>query len=253
MPSVTLFVPCLVDQVSPEIGVSSFQLLRHAGFDVSYFPEATCCGQPAFNAGHQPEALRVARHFVDTLFEADAPLVCPSGSCTAMVQKFHPMLDWSEADARKSRAVSGRVVELSRFLVRAGALASMEGRHEGVVAFHNSCHAFRELGIDDEPWALLDRVSDARWVDVGEPVCCGFGGLFSLELPSTAATMAKSRLEPFVTKGVETLVSNDPGCVMHLKKEAESLGYDLDVVHLAVFMARSLGLPTDTLELPRER
>jgi Fe-S oxidoreductase len=57
--------------------------------------------------------------------------------------------------------------------------------------------------------------------------------------------MAKSRLEPFVSQGVRTLVSNDPGCILHLRNEAQALRYELDVVHLTEFLARSMDLMTE--------
>jgi L-lactate dehydrogenase complex protein LldE len=240
--AVTLFVPCLVDNVYPEIGISSTLLLEHAGFSVQYYPRATCCGQPGFNAGQTNEALKVARRFVDTLEADDAPLVCPSGSCTAMVRSFYPELFRDSKQVGAAAAVSGRVVEFSEFLVRAGALEHFGGEHSGRVAFHDSCHAFRELRVYDAPRALLHRVEGVEWVDVGEPACCGFGGLFSIKLPKTAASMAKSRLEPFVARGVKTLVSNDPGCILHLRKEAVALGYELQILHLAEFLARSMDL-----------
>lgn len=247
---VTLFVPCLVDQVYPEMGIATFQLLRYLGYDVDYHAEATCCGQPAFNAGQRAEALKVARHFVDTVSASSAPLVCPSGSCAAMVKNFYPQLFVEDAFREQAQTVSGRVVELSAFLSREGQTQKLAGRFEGVVGFHNSCHAARELRIVQEPWELLKRIEGPTWVDLGEPACCGFGGLFSIKLPHVAGSMAKSRLSGFVDRGVDTLVSNDPGCIMHLRKETEALGLHMEVLHVVEFLAKSLGLPSDSLEVP---
>lgn len=240
--AVTLFVPCLVDNVYPEIGISSTLVLEHAGFSVQYYPAATCCGQPGFNAGQTDEARKVARRFVDTIPDDGAPLVCPSGSCTAMVRNFYTELFRGTEHAARAAASSKRVLEFSEFLVKRAPLERLTGRHTGRVAFHDSCHALRELGIRDAPRALLARVAGVDWVELGEPACCGFGGLFSIKLPKTASGMAKSRLEPFVARGVQTLVSNDPGCVLHLRKEATTLGHALEVVHLSEFLARSLSL-----------
>jgi L-lactate dehydrogenase complex protein LldE len=255
--AVCLFVPCLVDQLYPEIGISAYQLLRHLGYEVRYYPEATCCGQPAFNAGQREQALKVARNFVDTLAREDAPLVCPSGSCSAMVAKFYPALFAGERLEAAARALSERVVEFSVFLAREGLVGTLAASSEtaslvnaapGTVGFHNSCHSFRELHIHSEPYALLSRGVNVECVDVGEPACCGFGGLFSIKLPGVAAGMAKSRLESFVQKGVRTLVSNDAGCIMQLRKESVALGFDLEVLHLTEFLARRLGLPTHSLD-----
>jgi L-lactate dehydrogenase complex protein LldE len=240
--AVTLFVPCLVDHVYPEIGISSTLLLEHAGFSVHCYEGATCCGQPGFNAGQTSAALEVAGRFVDTLRTVDAPLVCPSGSCTAMVRNFYGELFRGSERSNDASVVSGRVFEFSEFLVGRAMHTRFSGKFEGRVAFHDSCHALRELRIQEAPRELLRRVAGVEWVDVGEAACCGFGGLFSLKLPGVARGMAQSRLEPFVARGVQILVSNDPGCIMHLRQEASALGFELDIVHLSEFLARSMGL-----------
>ena len=58
-----------------------------------------------------------------------------------------------------------------------------------------------------------------------EPVCCGFGGLFAFKFSPIAETMAKARLETFVNNNIETLVSNDPGCIMHMRQEVQAKKY----------------------------
>ena len=61
---VTLFIPCLIDQIYPEIGIDMAKILDHLGYQVRYNNQQTCCGQPAFNAGHRDEAHKVASKFI---------------------------------------------------------------------------------------------------------------------------------------------------------------------------------------------
>jgi Fe-S oxidoreductase len=49
--------------------------------------------------------------------------------------------------------------------------------------------------------------------------------------------MAKTRLEMYTSLGVDTLVSNDPGCIMHLRQEAKDKAIDIRIIHLAEFLA----------------
>ena len=67
---VALFVPCYVDLINPEVGVSVVRVLRKLGVEVVYPERQTCCGQPAFNSGFFDEARGVARHFLD-VFEKE--------------------------------------------------------------------------------------------------------------------------------------------------------------------------------------
>src|SRR5258706_14197845 len=88
---VALFIPCFVDQLFPNVGVAGVKVPPRVGVDV-FYPEAqTCCGQPAFNTGYWDEARDLARRYCDVFAGADA-IVCPSGSCTAMVRNFYPEL-----------------------------------------------------------------------------------------------------------------------------------------------------------------
>src|SRR6185312_844828 len=88
---VSLFVPCFVDQLTPEVAVDTVTVLRRIGWDVEFPQDQTCCGQPAFNTGYWDEAAPCAERFVRVFREAET-IVCPSGSCTTMVRKFYPEL-----------------------------------------------------------------------------------------------------------------------------------------------------------------
>ncbi len=233
---VSLFIPCLVDQVYPEMGLATVRLLERLGHEVDYDPRQTCCGQPAFNAGHHEEARAVAGVFLE-VFGGSETIVCPSGSCVAMVRNFFPSLFEGLGEHRAAVAVGGRVRELCEFLVAAGGADRLEGRLDGRFGFHNSCHASRELRLHDEPLALLSRVAGCEVVlPEGEPVCCGFGGLFSVKFEAIAAAMARSRVEVFRELGVDALISNDPGCIMHMRQECAEREIDLRVLHVAEFL-----------------
>ncbi|MCA9113425.1 MAG: (Fe-S)-binding protein, partial [Planctomycetaceae bacterium] len=81
---VGLFIPCYIDQFYPDVGMATLELLEKFGCDVE-FPEAqTCCGQPMANTGCLDQAKPLAEAFLKIFAPYDY-IVCPSGSCTAMV------------------------------------------------------------------------------------------------------------------------------------------------------------------------
>lgn len=240
-PTVALFIPCLVDQVYPEIGLAMAWILERLGYHVTYDPGQTCCGQPGFNAGHRHEALSVAHRFVD-VFEGKDNIVCPSGSCTGMVRNYYPVLFAKDSRAAQATSLGPRVFEFSEFLVREGKVEDIAGTASGRVGFHNSCHSYRELRIDSEPRKLLERIVGIEPVEIqGEPTCCGFGGLFCVKFKEVAAAMAKSRMEKFIDKGADVVVTNDPGCVFHMRQEVLAKGYPLRIRHLTEFLAEAMG------------
>ena len=215
---VALFVTCLVDLVVPEVGVATARVLQRAGHEV-VFPEGqTCCGQPAFNSGYREEAAKVLRATARALAEAEADaIVAPAGSCTTMVRTFAPGLEVEVP----------HVWELSEFLSEHGLPG---GKLEARVAYHDSCHMLRELGLSAQPRALLESVG-AELVDWEAERCCGFGGTFAVRQPELSVAMADEKLRSM--NGASVICGADPSCLMHLRGRLRKLGSDVRVAHLA--------------------
>jgi L-lactate dehydrogenase complex protein LldE len=225
MPAVQLFATCLGDLAFPEAVEDAGRLLRAAGFEVVFPRRQVCCGQPAFNSGHHGAARRVAKTFVRA-FSRELPIVVPSGSCATMASHYLPELVGVEPF---------EVWELSAFLVHAGfrPLPRNAGQR---LAYHDSCHMLRELRISAQPRRLLGG-SGAELVPFARPdLCCGFGGTFSVRQPEVSLAMADDKLAD--TSGA-TIVTSDPGCLMHLRGRAEKVGGPR-VVHLASALARGI-------------
>lgn len=236
-----LFVPCYVDQIYPEVAVSAVRILRRLGVEVSYPEGQTCCGQPAFNSGFFEEARSVARHFLD-VFERDAAeyIVCPSGSCAAMVSHYYPFLfeDRGKEERDRYEALAGRVRELSDFLVNVlgveDAGASLGACCEGRAVFHTGCHQRRELGVLEEPRDLLGGVRGLELLEwENEELCCGFGGTFAVKMPDVSTAMADEKVRALRESGADTLVSCDSSCLMHLGGRLKHEGDRTRVLHLA--------------------
>ena len=223
---IQLFATCIGDLVLPEAVRDAAQLLADAGYEVEFPRGQVCCGQPAFNAGHRRAAARVARTFVRA-FSAELPVVVPSGSCATMVAHHLPQLVGSKPFD---------VWELSAFLARDD--VDVPARNAGrTLAYHDSCHMLRELGVSEPPRRLLER-SGATLVPLARPdLCCGFGGTFSLRQPEVSVALADDKLAS--AGAAEALVTADPGCLVHLRARAERTGGP-PVVHLATALARGL-------------
>src|SRR5919106_5758072 len=223
---IQLFATCLGDLLMPDAVADAERLLRDAGYEVEFPAGQVCCGQPAFNAGHRGAARRVARTF-EHAFSRERPIVCPSGSCATMVAHYLPELLGCEPY---------EVWELSAFLVQTE--ATLPVRNAGrALAYHDSCHMLRELGISDEPRRLLER-SGAQLVALPRPdLCCGFGGTFSVRQPEISVAMADEKLEG--ARGADALVTADPGCLLHLRARGARTGGQ-PVIHLATALARGV-------------
>src|SRR5580700_11759056 len=150
MPKVSLFIPCFVDQLTPEVGVDMVRVLRRIGYDVDFPKEQTCCGQPGFNSGYWNDARPLAERFV-RVFGMKESIVCPSGSCTTMVRNFYPELLAGTPLHGEAVKLGQRVFEFSEFLVRVASVTDVGAMFPYRVAYHDACHALRELRLKQEP------------------------------------------------------------------------------------------------------
>src|SRR2546428_41248 len=162
---VSLFVPCFVDQLLPEVAVDTVKVLRRVGCEVEFPEDQTCCGQPAFNTGYWEDARPCAEKFLRVFKDADV-VVCPSGSCTAMVRTFYPELLSSSPLRSEAIALGLRTFELSEFLVKVADLMDVGATFPHTVTYHASCHGLRELRLRDEPLQLLRNVKGLKLMEM---------------------------------------------------------------------------------------
>jgi L-lactate dehydrogenase complex protein LldE len=233
---VYFYATCLVDLFYPDAGMAGIQLLRQAGVKV-IFPEGqTCCGQPAFNCGYWEEARDVARTQV-ALFPRDLPIILPSGSCAGMMKVHYPELFHGEADEAQVRAFSGRVYELTQFLVDVLHVKLKDLGEPVKVTWHSSCHAVRDLGLRGEPQALIGQLSNVELAPLArEFECCGFGGTFSVRQPEISGAMAGDKASDAESTGATVLLSTDGGCLLNVNGTLEAKRSALRVQHIAEFL-----------------
>jgi L-lactate dehydrogenase complex protein LldE len=233
-----LFSTCLGDAVHPQVVRDAQRVLQAAGVEPVAIPGATCCGQPAWNSGFAADARRVARRTLHAMADLDA-VVAPSGSCTAMMRLHWRHLFHGDRDQELAERTSGRVFELSQYLVEELQTERLGTPLHRTVTYHDSCHMLRELHLHEPPRLLLRAVADLRELPRGDR-CCGFGGTFSVRYPDVATAMADDKLASAAASGSETVVSADPGCIMHIEGRAARTGAAVRVVHLATILAEAL-------------
>jgi L-lactate dehydrogenase complex protein LldE len=235
---VSLFVTCIVDQVFPQVGIAITQVLERLGYQVDFPKAQTCCGQPAFNSGYTEEARKIARHFLD-VFRDSETIIVPSGSCTSMIS--HHFADIFENDLQllaKAQALEPRVFEFSRFLLEVAGVEDVGARFDGVVTYHDSCHALRELRIKAGPRKLLSKVRGLTLAEMTTAEeCCGFGGTFSIKFPEVSGAMARTKIDSIQQTGASTIVSIDSSCLMQLQGVIDRAGLPIRTLHLAEVLA----------------
>ncbi len=234
-PSVQLFVTCLVDALAPQVGRATVAALEAAGCSVAFPEGQSCCGQPAFNVGLNENARKMAEHTLDVLDSTDGTVVIPSGSCAEMIVHHYPGLFEGTDREEQAARVAKRVRELTQFLVddlESDVGASCDGCK---LAFHYSCHGLRGLGLEDQPDRLLEAAD--RVPLAGDKECCGFGGIFSVEMPSISGAILEAKLAQIAESGADTVVGSDVSCLLHIEGGLRRRGMNIQVKHIAELVA----------------
>jgi L-lactate dehydrogenase complex protein LldE len=269
---VGLFIPCYVEQCYPDVGMATVEVLERLGVEVDYPEDQTCCGQPMMNSGCGDAARPLAERFM-RIFGGYEHVVCPSGSCVAMVRTLYRGLTEGGAGgggahagpreepvrqgphhgllqigrgplARLERATR----ELCEFLVDVLHVERAVGRFAHKVALHQSCHGLRELRLGsgserriapfNKVAALLSGLAGIELVELARPdECCGFGGTFAVGEEAISCAMGRDRIADHERAGAEIVTAVDMSCLMHLDGLIRRDRRPLRVMHVAEILA----------------
>lgn len=242
---VLLFLQCLSDRLAPDIVVATTRLLRAAGAEVVVPRRQHCCGLPAYDSGDWRSARAMAEQTIATLQSAD-DVVTPAPSCVVTMVGEYERLFRDDRDAqwpRRAARLAPRVHDLVSYLSGPARLATgvLDNGDREPVTVHRFCQSGNVLGHTDQMETLLRDLCGVPVRPLEENgVCCGFGGSTSLTAPEVAAGILDRKLTCVDDTRAATLVTDNPGCVLHLRGGADAGGRRLRVLHVAEYLAEHL-------------
>ncbi len=252
---VGLFIPCYIDQLFPDVGMATVEVLEKLGVQVDFPIEQTCCGQPMANTGCIEDTRPLAERFL-AIFRDYPYVVCPSGSCVSMVRHHYEAY---LAGRPGFEELKRKTMELCEFLVQVLGVERIDARFPHRVGLHNSCHGHRELRLGaaselvirpyNKVRKLLESVDGIQLTELDRPdECCGFGGTFAVNEQAVSTLMGMDRLQDHQQAGSEVITAADMSCLMHLDGLIRRNGKPLRVMHVAqIFAGRPLpGSPQAT-------
>lgn len=231
---VQLFIPCYIDQLYPQTGQNTLEILQKVGCEVIYNPNQTCCGQPAFNSGYWPETKALAEKFFRD-YDVDIPIVSPSGSCTGFIKQHYAKLFPNDSEKLAlCNTVSNQLFELSDFLCNQLHVVDLGAVFPHKVTLHRSCTAMREYGLTDQPERLLSHVKGLELIEMEESTtCCGFGGTFAIKQTDISTAMVAKKVEYALATGAEYIVGTEASCLMNITSYCQKQGLPIRGIHLA--------------------
>jgi L-lactate dehydrogenase complex protein LldE len=157
-----------------------------------------------------------------------------------MIKAHYPELLGEFPDLSKDvEALSKRTYELTDFLFNVIKLERIPGQYPATVTYHDSCSGLRELGVKQQPRALLSKVPNLQIKELATPEqCCGFGGTFAVKYAGISSRIADQKCDDIAATGVDAVVLGDLGCMLNIEGRLRRRGdKTTKVLHVAEILA----------------
>ncbi len=242
---VTYFVQCLTDWMFPDIGSAVADVLVRLGARVTFPSAQHCCGLVALDAGSLEPAKRMARHTIRVLERDGGDYIVTGGtSCAVAISYDYPHLfrdepEWKE----RALALAARMMDFTTFMHRIARLpdGALSGDTGEPATYHYFCQSYNVLKFREEPLHLVRDICGVRLAPLEDAnVCCGFGGSVSLNRPEMCRHILDRKLANVDNTGARVLITDNPGCIMHLRGGIEARRGPVRVLHTAQVVSRSL-------------
>jgi glycolate oxidase iron-sulfur subunit len=228
-----LLIGCVQRHFFPQVNAQTVRLLAAAGWDVVVPRDQGCCGALHLHAGRLPEFRRMGRALM-TAFAGDLDIVVTNAAgCGSAMKEYGHWLPGAEA-AQFSRQVR----DVSEVLVD----AELPLRDLPVtVTYHDACHLAHAQKVKTAPRTLLRRIPGLTLIELGEAdLCCGSAGVYNLVHPDMADTLGRRKLGRIRDTGARVVTAGNPGCLLHIARQARREGLDIEVVHPVELLGRAL-------------
>jgi L-lactate dehydrogenase complex protein LldE len=140
--------------------------------------------------------------------------------------------------AAKAQDFAGRCYELLSFLVDVRKVTSVSSKVRARVTYHDSCAGLREMGVKDQPRALLAGLEGVTLEEMRDAeVCCGFGGTFCVKYPEISNKIVTEKASCIDASGADLLLAGDLGCLLNMAGKLKREGSRVKARHVAEVLA----------------
>ena len=205
-------------------------LLNQLSFDVHIANNQSCCGALHQHNGEKQTAKQLLR-------ESQAQL---------KQLKTDSILFFSPACGERLKQIEGlNVVDIRTFIfneLQAHPLAFC--RPAQAIALHESCSHRNMLELKNLNFDLLNCVTGIQIIKSSNPtLCCGAGGIQSINYPQQAQALLQEKLASFDLTQTNILISDNIGCSLHIKTAISAYNPTIEIMHPVSFLARQFRQP----------
>lgn len=230
-PKLTLFLGCVARSAQPHALEAALLVLRRLGFQVEIPENQGCCGAMHRHNGFPQQADRLLAANADAL--GAAPAVGIASACVAELR--------TRSELAESHDICRLLADLD-WPDQAG-LTPLSSR----IAVHEPCSQRNMLRDGRAAYDLLRRIPDIELLPLPDnSFCCGAAGTYLLQRPEMSQTLLRPKLDQLSALGVDTLVTTNTGCALHLAAGIREARLSIEVLHPVELIARQLSCADDS-------
>jgi glycolate oxidase iron-sulfur subunit len=239
---VAMLTGCVQRVAFHHVNEATARVLSAEGCDVSAPARQGCCGALALHAGRLDMARAFARDLIAVLGNPRYErIVVNAAGCGSAMKEYGELLSDDPEWAERARHFSGRVRDVSEWLVELGAPRAVRHEIRARVAYHDACHLSHAQGVRSAPRALLSTIPGLVVMTAAEPdMCCGSAGIYNLVQPKPAAELGSRKVGHIAALDPDMVVTGNPGCTLQIGAAARARGIHWPVLHPIELLDRAI-------------
>jgi len=221
---VSLFTGCSGTAFDHRSIEDAIFLLNQLRFDVHIADNQTCCGALHQHNGQKQTARELLSKSQAQLKQNTRSVLFFSPACGEQLQQIKDL----------------SLIDIRTFIFDQLQLHPLKfSPPTKAIALHESCSHRNRLKLKDLNFDLLNCVAELQIIKSDNPsLCCGAGGIQSINYPQQAKALLKGKLASFDFSQANILISDNIGCSMHIKTAISAYNPAIEVMHPVSFLAR---------------
>jgi len=222
-----LFTGCSGAALDYQVISDTIDILNQLKFDVYISEQQNCCGALHQHNGQQKTASQLLDHCQKQLKpQRDRPLLFFSPTCGDRLKQID----------------NTHIIDARQFLL--GQLQQYPvafSTSDQPVALHESCSHRNRLKSKSLNTDLLNCIPKQQIIESNNPnLCCGAGGIQSINYPEQADALLQGKLKSFALTQTNILISDNIGCSLHIKTTISAYNPNIEIMHPISFLVRQL-------------
>lgn len=233
---VDLHIPCYVDRYFPATALNMVEVLKRYGCAVHFPADQTCCGMPALFDGFSGQCKEAGEYMIK-LFQNDRPVVSCGTVCASVMKCHYHDLFHNSAMHNEYKHLQQNLFEFSSFLTERLNVSDTGKVMSAKAVFVGGCAGVNDCISHQPAIRLLRTVKGLELISIPSNSCCGWGGTMARNDEKKSVEMAVALLHQVKNTGADLIISNEPGCLMHLMMVMKKQGMDIKTMHIADVLA----------------